>query len=45
MKYYEQEYEPLEELLQFRESIKSEYLKQKGFLDARKELLYKSDIS
>lgn len=40
MKYYEQEYEPLEELLGFRDQIKAECTKFKASLDQRKELLY-----
>lgn len=44
MKYYEQEYEPLEDLLSFRDSFKLDFLKQKQQLEAKKEILFTKDI-
>jgi hypothetical protein len=42
MNHYTQEFEPLEELLAFRDSFRIDYLKCKKMLDDRKEQLFKS---
>jgi hypothetical protein len=45
MKYYAQEYEPLEELHQFKESVRLDYANFKRQLDQKKELLFTKDIT
>lgn len=45
MKYYEQEHQPLEELLAFRDSFKLDYLKALEKLNEKKSELFGKDVS
>jgi hypothetical protein len=45
MKHYQQEYEPLEELLSFRETHRLDCQKSRVALETKKEVLYKQDFN